>query len=395
MKPNLIPASLNTLLITGVMVSVFIPQLVTAATVTVREDGQEVASGCNLNSMSGSPTNVIIDMGSGCLPSGGGSSGVTVYPTSLDLNEGQSQSVSISLHNAPTSNVTVNLNSSDTSEMTVGTSSVSFSTTDYFQPRTVLFTAVQDGVTDGDNNVTVTTSVSSTDPAYNGVSAPNVSAIVRNSTANPGVDTGDINQAWAVNNTLVTFTSSYAPYTSKRSFYPDCQNNLENYSTTTCNSSALNRNNWPAGTTYTERLVIGSGVPTDQTITVLLAQAEVGEATIGWDVTVSSRPGAFTPPSNPSQAPSANNAVNCVKTNAVNPIIPLLRSDHNTSPILNAEASSCVVEVGKVYYLDIRPNAANTACGTTLKCAVQVNNFLSLDVNAADFSSIFPYTLPQ
>lgn len=387
----------ETKVLAWIISSMLLSQASFAATVTVREGGQDVATGCSLTSMSGTPSNVIVDVGAGCLPQGG-SSGVTVYPTSLDMDEGASQNVSIALHNPPTANVTVNLTSSDTTELTLGSSSVFFTPTNYFQPQSVLFRAEQDSISDGDNNVTVSTSVSSTDTNYNGIASPSVTAIVRNSTSNPNSDPGT--SPWSPSaNVFVVATTDYDPYSSNRSYYPECQEKvLAPSPQSSCNvpNGSLSVNNWPEGKTFSERLLFGTAVPKTSTVTVQLALAEVGESTTNWDVAISTRPGEFrTPTANLSQNPDSNNSVNCKKFNAAFPTFFLLRNDHTTNPAFGEEGTSCVLEPGKVYYLDMKPTAG-FGCGTTKKCAVSVKNFIAPQIiGPSSYTSFFPYTLPS
>lgn len=385
---------------TAVLASILTAQIATAASVTVREGGQDVATGCTLNSMSGTPTNVIIDVAASCLPQGG-SSGVTIYPhgsagSPLAMNEGTSQNVSVALHTQPSANVTVSLLSQDTTELTLNTSSLTFTPTNFFQPQSVLLTAEQDDVNDGNNSVNVTGSTSSSDSTYSGITTPTVFVNVLNSTVNNNVDSRL--HAWngpvSNPNLFVVDTTAFDSFSTNRSFYPDCQRLAQNPATTTCdsNSTSLSSNNWQQAHIFSERLPFGTAAFLDQPHVVKLALAELNESGNNWDAVISTRPGEFRVPStNPAINPNANNEVNCKKLGLPTGNFALLRSDHTSSAILGYEANSCVLEAGKVYYLDIKPSSGE-GCGTSKICRLQVTNDLVKD-QIVDLS-LFPYTLP-
>ncbi|MCB9682231.1 MAG: right-handed parallel beta-helix repeat-containing protein [Alphaproteobacteria bacterium] len=77
---------------------------------------------------------------------------IVVTPSTglVTTEAGATQVVSVSLDARPTASVRLDLSSSDTSEGTVFPPVMTFSTTDWNQPKTVTLTGVDDGVTDGD-----------------------------------------------------------------------------------------------------------------------------------------------------------------------------------------------------------------------------------------------------
>ena len=104
--------------------------------------------------------------------------GITVTPTSgLTVTEaGGTAQFSVVLDSAPTANVTIGLSSSDTTEGTLSTSSLTFTTANWNVAQTVTVTGVDDTYIDG--NVVfsvVTAAASSSDSAYNGLNASDVS----------------------------------------------------------------------------------------------------------------------------------------------------------------------------------------------------------------------------
>ncbi|MBI2480126.1 MAG: right-handed parallel beta-helix repeat-containing protein, partial [Planctomycetia bacterium] len=81
------------------------------------------------------------------------------------------------LTQAPTADVTIGIGSSDTTEGTVSAGSLTFTTGNWSTPQTVTVTGVNDAVDDGDIAYTlVTAPATSSDLAFNGVNAADVSA---------------------------------------------------------------------------------------------------------------------------------------------------------------------------------------------------------------------------
>lgn len=107
--------------------------------------------------------------------------GVIVTPTSglITTEAGATDSFTVRLASRPEANVTVTLNSSDPGEGTVSPSPLTFTTSDWADNRTVTVTGVDDALIDGDQAYTITLVVASSDPDYNGIGAPSVSATNR------------------------------------------------------------------------------------------------------------------------------------------------------------------------------------------------------------------------
>ena len=112
--------------------------------------------------------------------------GVTVNPTSLLIDEGNSATYTVVLDTQPTHTVTVTVNDpADNTDVTAEPASLDFTTTDWSTAQTVTVSAAQDD--DSDNETaTVTHTVTSTDPNYSGISASSVTVSVTDDEA-PGV----------------------------------------------------------------------------------------------------------------------------------------------------------------------------------------------------------------
>ena len=109
----------------------------------------------------------------------GDSPGITVSQTSglVTTESGGTDTFTVVLDSQPLSSVTIGLSSNDTTEGTVSPGSLTFTTSNWSSPRTVVVTGVNDFVVDGDINFTIVTgAASSSDPNYNGLNPPNVSA---------------------------------------------------------------------------------------------------------------------------------------------------------------------------------------------------------------------------
>ena len=107
-------------------------------------------------------------------------SGITITPAS-DLVTSEfldSDTFEIVLNTQPTANVTISLTSSDTTEGTVAPASVMFTPFTWNVPQTVTVTGVNDPDIDGDQPYSIVTGAAvSTDPAYSGLDAANVTAL--------------------------------------------------------------------------------------------------------------------------------------------------------------------------------------------------------------------------
>lgn len=89
------------------------------------------------------------------------------------------ETFTVVLNSQPTNSVSIpSITSSNTSEITVSPSSLNFTTGNWNTPQTVTITSVLDGSDDGDQNVNISFgNSSSTDPKYNSISIPAVTAI--------------------------------------------------------------------------------------------------------------------------------------------------------------------------------------------------------------------------
>ena len=106
--------------------------------------------------------------------------GITVTPTSglVTTENGGTASFSVVLNSQPTADVIIGLSSSDTTEGTLSTDSLSFSAADWNIAQTVTVTGVDDAIVDGNIAYSVLTAAAvSTDAAYNGFNADDVSLI--------------------------------------------------------------------------------------------------------------------------------------------------------------------------------------------------------------------------
>src|SRR5207237_1121344 len=96
----------------------------------------------------------------------------------ITTEAGGTATFSVVLNNAPTYNVTIALNSSNTAEGVISASSLTFTPANWNAPQIVTVTGVDDAVNDNDipYTIVIATAVSA-DVAYNGVDAPDVSAV--------------------------------------------------------------------------------------------------------------------------------------------------------------------------------------------------------------------------
>jgi CSLREA domain-containing protein len=105
---------------------------------------------------------------------------ILVTPTSgLTTTEaGGTATFTIALSTLPIADVTVGLSSGDTTEGTVSPASLTFTSANALTPQPVTITGVADAVADGNQNYSIVTAAAvSTDPAYGGMNAPDVSAV--------------------------------------------------------------------------------------------------------------------------------------------------------------------------------------------------------------------------
>ena len=102
--------------------------------------------------------------------------GVTITPTSgLTTTEaGGTATFTVVLDTQPTSDVTMAVASSNTAEGTVALSSLTFTAANWNQPQTVTITGVDDNIDDGDIGYNITTTASSNDTNYDGITIATV-----------------------------------------------------------------------------------------------------------------------------------------------------------------------------------------------------------------------------
>ena len=115
-------------------------------------------------------------------------SGVAVTPKNLTVTEpSSSNQFSLTLTSKPSHPVTINLSSSDTGECRVATRSVTLDSTNWNVSVIVPMTASDDDIDDGDQPCAIRTSVTSTDPKYNGVAADDVAVTVQDDSDTAGM----------------------------------------------------------------------------------------------------------------------------------------------------------------------------------------------------------------
>ena len=105
------------------------------------------------------------------------SAGVTVSDTSLDLDEGDSDTYTVILDSKPTHNVTITVNDPSNTDVTADPADLTFTPTNWDTAQTVTVTASQDSGHD-DEDGTVTHTAASTDAKYDGISVSDVSVNV-------------------------------------------------------------------------------------------------------------------------------------------------------------------------------------------------------------------------
>ncbi|TNE86349.1 MAG: hypothetical protein EP330_21655 [Deltaproteobacteria bacterium] len=95
-------------------------------------------------------------------------------PTGTTTEAGGTETVSLVLTSAPTADVFVDLASTDTTEGTVSVATLTFGTGNWSTPQTVTVTGVDDALVDGTISYQLTTTVRSSDSAYDGLAAADV-----------------------------------------------------------------------------------------------------------------------------------------------------------------------------------------------------------------------------
>ena len=103
--------------------------------------------------------------------------GVTVSDTSLNIDEGDSDTYTVVLDSQPTHSVTITVNDPSNTDVTADPADLTFTTTNWDTAQTVTVTAAQDSGHD-DEDGTVTHTAASTDTKYDGISVSDVSVDV-------------------------------------------------------------------------------------------------------------------------------------------------------------------------------------------------------------------------
>lgn len=104
--------------------------------------------------------------------------GVTVNPTTVSVTEGAStSSYTIVLDTQPGSSVTMAVTSTG-GQITLSTTSITFTTSTWNSPRTVVVTPVDDIVGEGTHTATITHTAVSGDSSYNGIAISNVTTTI-------------------------------------------------------------------------------------------------------------------------------------------------------------------------------------------------------------------------
>ena len=104
--------------------------------------------------------------------------GVTVHPTSVTIEEGDSAAYTVVLDTEPTGNVTVTVNAPANTDVTASPASLTFTADGWDRPQEVTVAVTQDSDAEDDTAILTHTVASSTDTNYDGVSADSVAVTV-------------------------------------------------------------------------------------------------------------------------------------------------------------------------------------------------------------------------
>ena len=119
--------------------------------------------------------------------------GFVLSSTNLVVSEsGSIATFTVALNSQPTANVTLNLLSSDLTEGTVSPASRTFTTSNWNTPQTVTVTGVDDLVMDGNILWHVTSSISSSDALYAGLTPPSVAVTTLDNEAAVTLPSGNV-----------------------------------------------------------------------------------------------------------------------------------------------------------------------------------------------------------
>lgn len=114
-------------------------------------------------------------------------SGIITDNSSVTITEGQSTTRSFRLQSQPTSNVILNISSSNNSKLSISKSSLTFTQSNWNIEQPVVLTAIDNNITDGDVDVSITIKSMSADSAYNNLTSGFKVTIKDNDIATPGI----------------------------------------------------------------------------------------------------------------------------------------------------------------------------------------------------------------
>ena len=115
--------------------------------------------------------------------------GIITDNTSVTLNEGQSITRTFRLKSQPASNVTLNIGSNNSSRLSISKSSLVFTESNWNIDQSVIFTAIDNSIADGDVTVSVTIKSTSADINYNNLSSGFAITVKDNDTSGIITDT--------------------------------------------------------------------------------------------------------------------------------------------------------------------------------------------------------------
>ena len=100
--------------------------------------------------------------------------GVTVSPTTMEIQEGMDATYTVVLDAKPAGNVTVTISGHANTDVSPNPTTLTFTTTTWSTAQTVTVTALEDDDADDEDQITLSHTVVSTDASYNGITAGSV-----------------------------------------------------------------------------------------------------------------------------------------------------------------------------------------------------------------------------
>lgn len=201
--------------------------------------------------------------------------GVTVDPLFglVTTEAGGTANFDVVLNTRPTADVTINLLSSDITEGTVNPTTLVFTPVNWFTQQTVTLSGVDDAQIDGNQDYTITSTVSSTDTEYNNITVADVSAV------NADDDQAGITIS-PTSGLVTTEAGGTATFTVLLNTQPTSDVTIGLTSTNTlegtlsASSVTFNASNWNIGQTITTTGVDDAVNDGDQAYRVLTAPAD-------------------------------------------------------------------------------------------------------------------------